>query len=283
MNPLHDLPFEAFFLDGSRGRLFALHFPALGEKRGALLCIPPFAEESNRSRVMLGMAARALAAQGWSTLLLDPYGCGDSEGHFEQADWATWQQDIDTGVEWLNDQDGELGLWGLRLGAFQVIEAAARHQDCIRRLLLWQPVTNPRQMFTQYLRLRLASTEEATGKKETTADLRARLADGEALEIGGYYITGTLAAQLDEAALPSPQRLAGIQVDWLERVDEGKAALSIGSRKIISDWRKAGVAVTEHPFTGPPFWQLHDRFLAPQLTERTVAALTLRENADGSH
>ena len=283
MTPLHDLPFEAFFLDGSRGRLFALHFPAFGEKRGALLCIPPFAEESNRSRVMIGMAARALAAQGWSTLLLDPYGCGDSEGHFEQADWATWQQDIDTGIDWLSGQNGELGLWGLRLGAFQVVEAAARHQDHIQRLLLWQPVTNPRQMFTQYLRLRLASTEETTGKKETTADLRARLAAGESLEIGGYYIPGPLAAQLDEATLPPAQRLAGLHVDWLERVDEGKTALSMGSRKIVSEWRKAGVSVKEHLFTGPPFWQLHDRFLAPELVERTVTALTQGEGADGSH
>ncbi len=274
MNALVDTPFEACFLEGVRGRLFGLYFPAIGKTEGKLLCIPPFAEESNRCRVMLGQAARALAQAGWATLILDPYGCGDSEGAFEQADWSGWQADIDTGIEWLGELPGALGLWGTRLAALQVMQAAQRHRESVARVLLWQPVINGKQMFTQYLRLRVASSLEAFGRQESTKELRERLEQGETLEIGGYYITPTLAAAIDHAGLPEPSALSGLRVDWLERVDEGKNQLGMGSRKCIDAWQKAGLDTRPVAFNGPPFWQLHERFLAPELVDKTLAALT---------
>ena len=274
MATLEDTPFEAFFLEGARGRLFGLHFPATGEPRGKLLCIPPFTEESNRCRVMLGMAARALAHAGWSTLLLDPFGCGDSEGDFEEADWQTWQSDIDTGIDWLQDRPGELALWGTRLGAVMVFEAAQRRLKIVDRLLLWQPVVSGKQMFTQYLRLRIASSRELHGRQETTKELRERLAAGETLEVGGYYISPTLAADLDRVALPSsPDLPHDLLIDWLERVDDDKTELAMGSRRMIAGWQEQGIDIRPCPFHGPPFWQLHERFLAPELVDRTVEAL----------
>lgn len=274
MTTLENIPFDALFLDGSRGRLFGLFFPATGEPKGKLLCIPPFAEESNRCRVMLGMGARAFALKGWSTLILDPYGCGDSEGEFEQARLDTWQADIDCGLAWLEGKPGSLGLWGTRFGALMAETAAIRHSGTVQRLLFWQPVISGKQMFTQYLRLRVANSLEAFGRQETTKELRARLDNGESLEIGGYYISPGLAHGLDQAVMSDGSQLSGARIDWLERVDEGKTELSIGSRKHIDKYRANDVEVHSHPFEGPPFWQLHERFLAPQLVDSSCRALS---------
>ena len=68
------------FIDSAAGRVFAIyHRPAEGGSNGpAMLYLPPFAEEMNRSRRMAALQARALAAAGYGVLLLDPYGTGDS-------------------------------------------------------------------------------------------------------------------------------------------------------------------------------------------------------------
>lgn len=267
MDALQDTPFEACFLEGSAGRLFGLCFPAVGEPRGKLLCIPPFTEESNRCRVMLGMAARALAQRGFTTLIIDLYGTGNSEGVFEEATWDTWLRDIHKGVDWLADRAGPLTLWGTRLGALLACEAAPALQGQVHRLMFWQPVSNARQMFTQYLRLRVANSQQAGGRQETTKELRQRLQDGETLEVGGYYITPGLAASLDAAEMKRDPGFDAIRVDWLERVDEGKSELLLPSRKLLDAWRESGVEASGHAFEGPPFWQLHERFLAPRLVD----------------
>mgnify|MGYP003626543614 CR=1 FL=1 len=270
MSRLEDTPFEALFLDGSKGRLFGLYFSAIGKTRGQVLCIPPFTEESNRCRVMLGMGARALAHQGYATLVLDLSGTGNSDGEFGDAGWSDWLDDISTGIDWLSNKGSELTLWGTRLAALLVVDAARTQPERISRLMFWQPVANGKLMFTQYLRLRVANSLETGGKQETTATLRALLAEGEALEVGGYCISSQLAADLDRAAMPTVLDLPDIQVDWLEAVDEGKSELSIASMKIINGWLEQGIRVNLFPFKGPQFWQLHERFLAPDLVEKTL-------------
>tara|TARA_R110001583_G_scaffold154316_1_gene305989 strand:+ start:18873 stop:19703 length:831 start_codon:yes stop_codon:yes gene_type:complete len=273
MKKLQDTPFEAYFLEGSKGRLFGLYIPALGTPRGQLLCIPPFAEESNRSRAMLGMAARALAHQGFGTLILDLYGTGDSDGDFDQADWSVWLDDIGTGIQWLQQKKGQLTLWGTRLAALLVTDAAARQPDAITRLLYWQPVSNGKTLFTQYLRLRVANSLENSGTQETTKTLRERLANGETLEIGGYYISPAMAAGLDAAVMPEASSLAGIRIDWLEVVGEGKHELPPGSKKFVDGWQAQQLNVHSHPFSGPPFWQLYERFIAPDLVSKTLQVM----------
>ncbi len=69
--------------------------------RGALLYLPPFAEEANRSRRMAVLQARRLAARGWPVLLLDPFGTGDSAGAFHEARWELWLADAARAAAWL--------------------------------------------------------------------------------------------------------------------------------------------------------------------------------------
>ena len=105
-------PADAFFLDTADGPRFCLYHAPVGECRGALVYIHPFAEEMNRSRRMAALQARALTAQGFGVLLLDLHGCGDSGGDFGQ--FVTRYQ---AGARYLPEAD-----------APQRDEAAAAHQ-----------------------------------------------------------------------------------------------------------------------------------------------------------
>ena len=60
--PLHP-PARAFFLDAAPGKRFCLYPPPQGAPRGAVLHVPAYAAEMNKSRRMLARPARPLAAQ----------------------------------------------------------------------------------------------------------------------------------------------------------------------------------------------------------------------------
>src|SRR5690606_27532247 len=86
---------RVFHLDTGRGKRFALlTSPAASAPIGGLLFLHPFAEEMNKSRRMVALAARAFASAGWAVLQVDLAGCGDSEGDFADADWQTWLDDV---------------------------------------------------------------------------------------------------------------------------------------------------------------------------------------------
>ena len=146
---------EAFHLDTPAGFRFCLaRRPAAGAGcRGTIIHVHAFAEEMNKSRHMVALAAEAWARDGWTVLQIDLGGCGDSAGDFVEASWVGWLEDVRLAHGWARAQnDGPVWLWGLRLGAVLACEAVARFRlDC--GLLLWQPVTSGKQHLQQCLRL----------------------------------------------------------------------------------------------------------------------------------
>ena len=83
-----------FFLVGGQGTLFAIYYPpAAGvPRRDGVLYVPPFAEEMNKSRRLVALQARRLAAAGFGVLVPDLYGTGDSAGDFAEARWSIWRK-----------------------------------------------------------------------------------------------------------------------------------------------------------------------------------------------
>ena len=82
------------FLDLTSGRLFSLKvFAARNSQNKAIIFIPPFAEEMNKSRKMMKSMLEVAAEHG-DGFLFDLFGTGDSQGHFEQATWAKWKQNL---------------------------------------------------------------------------------------------------------------------------------------------------------------------------------------------
>ncbi len=259
---------QPFYLEGQSGPLFGNFFaPRAMPCRGTFLFAPPFAEELNRSRHMMAALGRKLAAVGYGLLLLDVTGTGDSGGVFADGSFALWQDDLARGRALLEQQSAPfLGYIGLRTGA--LLAAEAMRADPARLLILWSPVTNGDQFLTQFLRLKLA---EGLGRGETTTettkDLKARLLSGETLEIGGYDITPTMAAELSALKLAAVAPARGTEAYLF--ADQ----LTPAHEQLLVGWWRAGVAIEGEAVPGPSFWSLLEPEFAPDLLTTTVDAV----------
>jgi exosortase A-associated hydrolase 2 len=262
---------EPQFLQGPRGPLFSLYFPPAGGSASgrAVLHVPAFAEEMNKCRRMVALQARELAGQGLGVLLLDLYGTGDSHGDFADARWEIWRQDLATGVAWLRARGMQrLSLWGMRLGCLLAVDTLAELGGAVDHLLFWQPVASGQQMLTQFLRLRMAAGLLG-GERESVAQLRARLAAGESLEVAGYELAPDLAAALDRVSLADGPAPLGLRVDWLEVVAAQDRGLGPASARLVQAWEAAGVRVQARPVAGDAFWSTQEIALAPELIRCT--------------
>ena len=259
------------FLDSPAGRIFTLYFAPTTPIRGAVLYLPPFAEEMNRCRALAAAQARAFADAGYACLLLDYFGTGDSAGEFVDASWQAWQADVLTATDWLEKKAAmPVTLWGCRLGALLAADMAGQYPERYTRLLLWQPVADGKTFLTQTLRLRVAFLMGQGLPPESTEQMRAQLQAGASLVISGYILPSTLGSAIDQVRIVDRQ-LSHAHIDWLENVSEPGKPLAIGSQKVIDALRTQGVNVSTKTFCAPPVWQLHERDEAPDLLEKTTA------------
>ena len=266
---------EAFYLEGTAGRLFSLlHRPPAGViARGALAYFAPFAEEMNKSRRMAALQARELAERGWWVLQPDMLGCGDSEGDFGDAAWATWVEDAVHAVDWLAEKSGLVpALWGLRAGCL-LATAVAHTRTEIRQMLFWQPVSSGKQHLQQFLRLKVASAMLGEGRQgaDGTRQLREQLQQGEAVEVAGYMLTPALALGLDAATLAPPA--GGGRTTWLEVSAAAAPEIAVASRQGVANWQAAGWQVDAAVVSGAAFWQTQEIEEVPALIAATSTAM----------
>ncbi len=265
------------YLKGTQGDLFSLFAAPKDKDQTIFLFLPSFAEELNRCRVMVAMQARQLVAQGYGCLLLDYYGTGDSQGDFSENHWDQWEKDVDSAYRWLQSQGyHHVALWGLRLGAMLALSCAVKQPERYRKILLWQPVIDGSAFMTQFLRLRIAMLMDRGLKKETALEMRAMLQTGSSIEVAGYEITAQMVRGIDAQKMieyPVSDKLPII--DWFEVTMEEKGDLPLASQRLLQTWSDKKINYRVHTYTGPFFWQLHERELTPLLIERTLASLKL--------
>lgn len=246
-------PAEPFFLKADGGQRFCLYHPPAGPARGALLYVHPFAEELNRARRMAALQARAFAAAGHAVLQIDLAGCGDSSGDFGDARWELWKADLAQAAAWLRERtDAPLRLWGLRLGALLALDYARTAAHPVAGALL-------------------ADGDAGGG----TAQLRAALLAGEALEIAGYDLDPHLARALD-ALDPLDAFRPACPVDWIEAVTQAGAEPSPGAARAAAAWCDAGVDLRLHPVHSAPFWTTTEITENAAWLETGTAALEAR-------
>lgn len=265
---------EAFYFDGHKGRRFCiLHRPASGAvERGGIVHVHAFAEEMNKSRRAVALTARALAEAGWSVLLIDLHGCGDSSGDFGDAIWDDWVRDALAGVDLLRQRvEGDVWLWGHRAGCLIASQASAQRSGAIP-LLLWQPITSGRLHLAQFLRLKVAGAALAAGGgHENTRSLRDRLIAGESIEIAGYLVRSELARGLEQALLGFESQQAAVR--WCEVSVDGTPSHALSSGELLAAARARGVSVRSTVAVGLPFWQTVETTTSAALVAETLAVL----------
>lgn len=259
------------FLDGPGPRLFAVLY-AGADARRAMVYLPPFGEETNRSRRMAALLGRRLAEAGEALLVLDPSGTGDSGGDFRDARWDHWRADARAGADWLRRRGlAPLGAIGLRTGAALALELA--RADGLEHCILWQPVTKGEMFLSQLLRVRVAAGLEA-GVGETVKDLRARLKAGETLDVAGYEITPEMAADLDALVLKDMGGGYRGRLTWLQVAADPTAPVPPAVGAVVEGWMRQRVDAEIRQVAGEPFWSIEETTLAPALLAETVAVLT---------
>ena len=267
VTPEQDMTPRPTFLDGPAGRLFAVLY-AHDEARRALVYLPPFGEEMNRSRRMAALLGRRLGAAGEALLVLDPSGTGDSDGAFADARWTHWCADARAAVVWLRTEGyAAHGAVGLRTGGLLALDLA--REEALAHCILWHPVTKGEMFLSQLLRVRVAAGLEQ-GAGETVKDLRARLADGETLDVAGYEITPEMAADLDALTLKDMARGYHGRLTWIQVAADPTAPVPPAIGAVVEGWMRRRVDAEILQVAGEPFWSIEETTLAPKLLELTV-------------
>lgn len=265
-----------FFLDRQTGPLFAVHRSSQSKSsKHAILHVQAFAEEMNKSRRMVALQAEALAEQGYTVLVIDLFGTGDSSGDFGEATWALWLANINDAVNWLKQQGADvISLWGLRLGALLAMDFVTQNPGVVDNLLAWQPVLNADSFATQFLRLRVAAAMmNSAVSQEKTSDLKKQLQQGGMLEVAGYLLNPELmnplmALKIDPTALRSLKKVAILEV-----VMGAVTQPSFLNQQFLDGLLTVGVDASLSTVIGDSFWASQEIVTAPDLLEATCECL----------
>ena len=164
-----------------------LRITPTGTPRATILFAPPLFEEANRTRRTLVLAMRALAADGFATLLPDLPGQNESLVLLEQVDLASWQSAL---AEAAAAIDGPLIIASLRGGA--LIDHHAKAAAWWRLA----PVGGASLLRT-LMRARVAADREA-GLASSLDSLQTEAATAPLL-LAGNRLSPTMTAQLGSA------------------------------------------------------------------------------------
>ena len=178
-----------YIIRGNKNIFAVLHTPRSITKKKGIIFIHPYAEEKQYIDRIFVHFARLLCSRGYFVMRFDFYGCGDSEGNFEELTFESQISDIqsisnqftrDTGI-------GEISLFGVRLGASIAIQYAGIDKN-VSDLILWSPIVNGAEYAETLLRNKIfASFTE--NKKVSKGKILNDLHSEGRIDIGGYYLT----------------------------------------------------------------------------------------------
>lgn len=269
---------ETFFLDAIDGKRYCLFHPVEShvQCRGTVLMIPPFGEEMNKSRCMLAKQARALAQRGFAILLIDLYGCGDSDGEFRDVSWEIWKDDIALACAWLQRRhNAPISLLAVRFGALLALDFVCSANVPIHRLIMWQPVLNGRQFLTQFYRLQIANAMINANAETSggTQAIRQLLARGEVVEIAGYEMSSRLSASIDALNVNNflPHNTL---IHWFEVQNDTSDDLPPAKQKIVDYWQQNQCQIQLQKLSGAEFWATQEVSVNTELIGLTSDLLT---------
>lgn len=259
------------YLSGDKGRLFVQQFlPKTGDSEQAVLLVPPFAEELNKSRRMLALLGRELSQAGKRVVLPDLYGTGDSGGDFADADWQTWKQDLACVTEFIIDNGAkQIILVGLRMGCLLAADTLLTKEVQLQKLVFWQPALSGKHVLNQFLRLRVA-LGMMSGKRESIADLRQLAMEHGEVEVAGYSLSQSMIQDIDQLDMADLLCDATMPMQWIEVQTRADQSLPLPVQKLQQALMDSGVHLTSDVVVGESFWSTQEIVEVPELIDRTV-------------
>lgn len=269
---------QPLFIESSTGKLFAIYWsPAAGTPiNKAIIHIPAFAEEMNKSRRMVALQARAFSNQGYAVLVFDLFGTGESIGDFGDATWQIWLQNIDTAIDWLKQQGAQsVDVWGLRMGALLAMDFVNYSKHRIERLIAWQPVLNGDVFITQFLRLRVAAAMmNNNAPREKTSDLKRQILEGQVIEVAGYLLNSDLVKPLIALRADRLNWHAEVnEVAIFEIVPSEDSPVLTGHTQLLAMLQEQNINTSLTKVVGDAFWASQEITEVPNLTKASSEKL----------
>jgi exosortase A-associated hydrolase 2 len=235
----------------------------------AIIHFAAFAEEMNKSRLMLSRLSRKLAAKGISTLQIDHFGTGDSEGDLSDANWDLWLNDVGIAVEWLQSRGiNRVSIWANRLGGALAIDFVGQKSIAIDKFVWWQPVTNGALYLKQMMRMRKAAEMIHSTADSNEQNLQGGPEDG--TEVAGYFLSNDLQESISKVKLEDLslecEHAAIFEVSALAPPD-----LVMPSKQLAAAWHEQGVEVATQAFAGEPYWSTTEIVCNDHLLNATEA------------
>ena len=273
------------FLAGCKGRLFLSLQHNSARKTaaacaGAVVILPPFADEMNKSRHLLANLMRQLAANGYDSFLLDNYGTGDSEGDLDLTTADIWRTDLQQLLQRIA-QCGyqQLSFVAVRFGSLQLFDLLNHYPLPLRlqQLVLWQPWFDTAKFWQQFARIKLAQSL-GSNDKLTLADLTQQLSAGADIEIAGYPINATFYTSLMQLQSQFPAVLTKTPVHWFNSTTTTTVASAVQQHAAALS-QQCQLKLVHLPCQ--PYWQATELVQAPELISQTAALFSQQQAVGG--
>ena len=260
------------FISGGAGQILVVtHEPDRPASR-AVLVVPAFAEEMNKSRRLVWETARALCEQGFRTIVPDLYGTGDSEGEFADATWDTWIADLCRTVAWARNGGTErFDALLVRFGAALFSAAEQELGTVFERAVAWQPIHRGSEVLRQLLRMKSMAIRMSGGRVASLEALEQALVEGpDTMELGGYEVAPKLAVAVRQATFPMRGDGSGAIGEGLI-LEFASPTAAMDSPPSAADgdgiWRVRQIAAER-------FWNVVEPKCSPALVDATASFLS---------
>ena len=181
-----------FFLQESRKQIYTVKYlpdAKLDNSLGVILCKPIWGERI-RTHLIFSNLARFLSDKGFTVITCDYFGDSNSGGETCDLNYFSMVDDIEILHSYMLRSYDVKGCYlvGLRLGANVAMSVECRLSR-INKLVLFEPVKDPKALFKKALRANLA-TQMAVHKKiiQTREQLIQDLQDDKLVNIDGFVI-----------------------------------------------------------------------------------------------
>lgn len=224
---------SASFIEGAAGKILLVCHEADVSSGHAVVVLPAFGEEMNKSRRLVRDTAARLSHLGYLVVVPDLFGCGDSEGSIEDARFDTWVGDLKAVLSWTTSQGvNHLSALTVRAGAMFLDPLLA--DWTFQRVIGWQPI-NGADTLQDLLRMRSLNLRmSGQVSVSPTTMLEDLLSKGARMALSGYTISSELAVDMMDTTTGFVEERDGFTAIHFGQARTGPGTIIVGGERF---WR----------------------------------------------
>ncbi len=230
--------------------LHAVQFSLAGAPAGTAIIVSPLFEEKRCAHRALFIAAQTMATAGYSTLMPEFTGIGNSAGELTAINVDNWIADLRSAVAIL-PAGLPLTIIGCRAGA--LLSIAALGEFDVSRIVLWQPALSGKTYLREAILRRMSQNSIIGGEKPKVGEFEI---EGQLLSL--ELFNGIQALKMPDIAPHADIRL--LQCSFSEKI--------LGDYARLQD--RWGDALTTSAIISKPFWQPHTPYNYAELAAAIV-------------